>query len=244
MDESVLTKTKRFFRKNDILFKIILLLFLAAIVAYAFTLGNALLRILASLSLGVMIVSFLSHYISNYLYGDAFKLADAINELVFLFLGIPISIVAIGYLPLSIYILFFSTEDNSWIFPILLSIMITMQVSSFIYILTKRGKEQGQTIFQFIKYQFDFKAKAEERRKFQEQTDQIDIFYSDMEKVRDHVEDTMAKSTVGFDAFDWKEGRGIKREERIEIVCWNCRTLNSSNSLVCVKCGVSLKKDE
>ncbi len=242
MQESVLSKTKRFFRKNDIFFKVSLFLFLAAGTAYAFIFGNALLKIVASLSLGTMIASFISNYVFNYLYGDAFKLTHAINEILYLFLGIPIMIIAIGYLPLSVYILFFSTENNEWIVPILIGIMVTMQISSFIYIIKRRSKEKRKNIFQFIKYMFDFKTRAEEQRKLQKQTDQIDRFYTDMEKVRDRVDTTMERSTIDFDEFDWKKVRGINREDKTEVICWNCKETNNTSNLVCSSCGVALKE--
>ena len=60
-------------------------------------------------------------------------------------------------------------------------------------------------------------------------------------KVRDRVDTKMEKSIVGFSEFDWKEGRGLKREERTETICWNCKEVNQSTNLVCIKCGASLK---
>ena len=244
MEEAVLTRTKRFFRKNDIIFKIVLLIFLASVTAFAFIRGNALLKIIASLSLGVLIISFTSNYVFNYLYGEAFKLAHAINEILYLFLGIPIMIIAIGYFPLSVYILFFSSTDNEWILPILIGIMITMQISSFTYIITRKSKEKGKNIFQFVKHLFDFKARAAEQRKLQEQTDKIDSFYSDIEKVKDRVDTRMERSTIGFDEYDWKTGRGINKEVRTEIVCWNCKTINETGTLACTKCSAPLKKEQ
>ena len=242
--ESVLTKTRRFFKKNDVFFKITLLLFLGSGAAYAFLYGNALLKLITLLALGVLIMSFVSNYILNFLTSKGYKLADALNEILYVFLGVPILLIAIGYLPLSIYISFFSPDNNEWLIPLLTGIMIAVQIAAFIMILRGRSKEKGKNIFGYLKYIFDFKRRAEEQRIFQEQTDHIDQFYSEMEKVKDKVDTTMMKSTVGFNEFDWKAGRGIKKEERTEIVCWNCKEPNPNNAIVCSKCGISLKNKQ
>lgn len=242
--ESILAKTKRFFKQHNLGFKLSLLLLITAVAVYAFIIGNQLLRIITILSLSVLTASFVSNYIINYFYGEGFKLADAINEIIFLFLAIPLAIVCAGYLPLSIYVLFFSTENNLWIGDILIGVMIVAQISSFLYLFRRRAKERKMTIPQFIKYLFDFKTRAEEQRLFREQTEQIDIFYTNMEKVRDRVDSKIERSTVGFSEFDWKTGRGIKNNERIEIICFNCKSANSGYQTVCAKCGRSLKGEK
>jgi len=223
-------------------FRISLLLLLVAGTTYAFLYGDALIKIITVLSVSVMVVSFVSNYIMNFLTSKGYKFADAMNEILYVFLGVPILLIAIGYLPLSIYILFFARENNEWLVPLLTGIMITVQIAAFIMILRGRSKEKGKGIFGYIKNLFDFKTRAEEQRRFQEQTDQIDQFYSDMEHVKDRVESTMMKSSSSFNEYDWKEGRGIKEEERTETICWNCRAVNPSNSIECYKCGALLKK--
>ena len=90
MEEAVLTKTKRFFKKNNIMFKISLMLLVILGTVYAFLFANALLKIILLLALGVLVVSFFSNYISNFLLGKGYKLADALNEILYIFLGVPI----------------------------------------------------------------------------------------------------------------------------------------------------------
>lgn len=214
MEEAVLTRTKGFFRKNDLLFRIILLAFIISITVYAFLFGNALLKILTILSIAILIFSFLSHYIFNFLYGEGYKIAYFLNEILYLFLGIPILIIVIGYFPLSIYITFFSRTNNEWMVPILIGIMIVLQVSSFFYVIKSRAKEKNRTIFQFLKYFFDFKTRAEEREKQKKHAEEIENFYAGMTKVKKRVETKMEESVVGFKEYEWKKGSKTKEEEK------------------------------
>ncbi|MBY9002148.1 MAG: hypothetical protein KGD64_14605 [Candidatus Heimdallarchaeota archaeon] len=217
----------------------VFLVLLIAVGVYSFFQEDNLLRIVTLLAVCTTIASFLSNYVFNYFYGEGYKLTYAINEILYLFLGIPILIIAIGYLPLSIYTLFFATEDASWIVPILIAIMVTAQIFSFIYLLRHRGKEKGRTIIQNIKYLFDFKTRAEEQRKHLEQAEKIEEFYSGMSKVNKNVRATMEESIADIKEYEWKSSRGIKLEKR---VCWNCKTVNEGDSIICEKCGCKLEK--
>jgi len=239
IEDTVLTKTKRFFRKNDLVFRVTILVFLIVAAVYSFFQGDTLLRIITIVAICTMVASFLSHYVFNYLYGEGYKLAEVINEILYLFLGIPIMLIAIGYLPISIYILFSAIEDASRIVPILIAIMVTLQISSFIYILRHRGKEKGRTIIQLIKYLFDFKTRAEEQRKYREQAEKIEDFYSGVSEVKKRIKTVIEESLVDFGEYEWKSSRGIKLEKR---VCWNCKTVNEGDSIICEKCRCKLEK--
>lgn len=241
MDDSVLTKTKRFFRKNDFTFRLVLFIIVVAAAVYGFLQGDTLLKIFTMLAVGTMLASFLSHYVFNFFYGEGYKLAYVLNEILYLFIGIPIMLIVIGYLPLSFYISFFASEDSStWIVPMLIGIMVSLQVLSFFYIIRHRGKEMGKNIWQLVKYLFDFKTRAEEQRKHRERAEQIDDFYEGMKQVKSRVEKRMEESTVGFSEYEWKSSKGMQIQEQI---CWSCRTVNSAEAIVCQKCGVRLKTD-
>ena len=153
--------------------------------------------------------------------------------------GIPFLLIAIGYIPLSLYILFVDFEYANRIVPILIAIMVILQISSFVYILRHRGKEKGRTIIQNIKYLFDFKSRAEEQRKYREQAEKIEDFYSGMGEVNKSVRAKMEESVVGFREYEWKSSRGIELEKR---VCWSCKTVNEGDSINCEKCGCKLEK--
>ncbi len=239
MGDSVLTKTRRFFKKNIVVFRVIFLVFLTVVAVYSFFQEDSLLRIVVILAICTMVASFLSHYVFNYFYGEGYKLAYVINEILYLFIGIPFLLIAIGYIPLSLYILFVDFEDANRIVPILIAIMVILQISSFIYILRQRGKEKERTIIQNIKYLFDFKARAEEQRKHREQADQIEEFYSGISNVDKSVRAKMEESIVDFSEYEWKSSRGIKLEKRI---CWNCKTAYEGDSIICEKCGCKLEK--
>lgn len=238
IEDTVLTKTKRFFRKNDLVLRATFIVILIVAAVYSFFQRDSLLRIITILAICTMVASFISHYVINYLYGEGYKLANVLNEILYLFLGIPIMLIAIGYLPISIYILFSAIEEASRIVPILIAIMVTLQIFSFIYILRHRGKEEGRTIIQLIKYLFDFKTRAEEQRMHREQAEKIDEFYSGVSKVKKRVKTMMEESLVDFGEYDWKSNRGIKLEKR---VCWNCKTVNEGDSIICEKCGCKLE---
>lgn len=239
MEDSVLTKTKRFFRKNNLVFRTTVLVVLIVVTVYSFFQEDSLLRIMSILAICIMVTSFLSHYVLNYFYGEGYKLAYVINEILYLFIGIPFLLFAIGYIPLSLYILFVDFKDASRIVPFLIAIMVILQAFSFIYILRHRGKEKGRTIIQNIRYLFDFKARAEEQRKYREQAEKIEEFYSRMGKVNTNIREMVEESVVDFRENGWKSSRGIKLEKR---VCWNCKTINKEVSIICEKCGCKLEK--
>ena len=239
MEDSVLTKTKRFIRKNNLVFRATVLFLLIVVTVYSFFLEDSLLRVLTLLAICIMVTSFLSHYVFNYFYSEGYKLAYVINEILYLFIGIPFLLIAIGYIPLSMYILFVDIGDASGIVPILIAIMVTLQILSFIYILRHRGKEKGRTIIQNIKYLFDFKSRAEEQRKYREQAEKVEEFYSRMGKVNKNIREIVEESIVDFRENELKSSRGIKLEKR---VCWNCKTVNEGNSIICEKCGCKLEK--
>ncbi|MHA1401824.1 MAG: hypothetical protein ACTSQE_15845 [Candidatus Heimdallarchaeaceae archaeon] len=239
MEDSVLTKTRRFFRKNNLVFRATVLVLLIVVTVYSFFLEDSLLRIFTLLAICIMVASFLSHYVFNYFYGEGYKLAYVINEILYLFIGIPFLLIAIGYIPLSLYILFVDFGDASRIVPILIAIMVILQISSFIYILRHRGKEKGRTIIQNIKYLFDFKARAEEQRLHRDQAEKIEKFYSGMSKVDKNVRAKMEESIEDFSEYEWKSSQGIKLEKR---VCWNCKTINKGDSIICEKCGCKIEK--
>ncbi|MCG3259429.1 MAG: hypothetical protein H7644_06770 [Candidatus Heimdallarchaeota archaeon] len=243
MEEAILSKTKRFFRKNDLMFRIVILLFLATGTVYAFIFGNTLLQIFTTLSVGVMVSSFLSNYIFNFFYGEGYKLTHVINEVLYLFLGIPIMLIAAGYIPLSIFILFFSPDNNDWLLPLLIAFMVSMQIASFVYIINKRSKNNERTIFQFIRYLFDFKARAEEQKKHREHTEKIDSFYDGMRKVKEKIDTKMEESVVHYEEYDWKRRKEIKTQKRTELICWNCKTTYKTETKICKNCNVPLKDD-
>ncbi len=243
MEETILSKTKRFFRKNDLMFRITIFSFLVAGTVYAFLFGNTLLQIFTTLSVGVIVSSFLSNYIFNFFYGEGYKLTHVINEVLYLFLGIPIMLVAAGYIPLSIYILFFAPDNNDWLLPLLIVIMIFIQIASFMYIIRKRSKDNERNIFQFIRYLFDFKARAEEQKKHREDTEKIDSFYDGMSKVKERVDTKMEESIVHYEEYDWKKRKGIETQKRTELICWNCKTTNKTETRICKNCNVPLKDD-
>ena len=213
MEDSVLTKTRRFLRKNNIVFRATVLVILIVVTVYSFFLEDSLLRVFTILAICIMVTSFLSHYVFNYFYGEGYNLAYVINEILYLFIGIPFLLIAIGYIPLSLYILFVDFEEASRIVPILIAIMVILQISSFIYILRQRGKEKERTIIQNIKYLFDFKSRAEEQRKHREQADQIEEFYSGMSKVNKSVRAKVEESIVDFREDERKSSREIELEK-------------------------------
>ncbi len=60
-----------------------------------------------------------------------------------------------------------------------------------------------------------------------------------MSKVNKNVKNRMEESIVAFSEYEWKSSRGIKLEKR---VCWNCKTENEGDSIICEKCGCKLEK--
>ncbi|MFW9852323.1 MAG: hypothetical protein ACFFDS_05245, partial [Candidatus Thorarchaeota archaeon] len=63
---------------------------------YSFFTGNFILQLVSGLAVGVISVVMISYYVLEFISGRGYQLASALNELLYLVIGIPILVIAAG----------------------------------------------------------------------------------------------------------------------------------------------------
>ncbi|MCK5305301.1 MAG: hypothetical protein KAJ72_08620, partial [Candidatus Heimdallarchaeota archaeon] len=90
---------RKVFRKDNIIQQIILGVLILASVVFAFLSDEPMLKFLAGIMLAIVAVVILSYYMLEFFTGKGYVVASAINEALYLILGIPILVIAAGFLP-------------------------------------------------------------------------------------------------------------------------------------------------
>ncbi len=236
---------RKVFRKENIIQQIILGFLILAGAIFAFTYDNAFLKVAAGIILAIVSVVILSYYMIEFFTGRGYAIASAINEALYLVLGIPILVIAAGFLPISFYVAFFP-EDSTEIVKIL--IFITMGLLEFFaiaYLIKRYLRERKMNLRQYFKYMFDFDARAKDQKRFKERADEIDHFYNDLSKVSDKLAKQREERAMGFAEFDFRERTtqlGLRKVK--EIKCWNCQAINEKDSVFCTTCSAPLRKEQ
>lgn len=236
---------RKVFRKENIIQQLILGALVIASVILAFLSDEPMLKFLAGILLAVVAVVILSYYMLEFFTGKGYVVASAINEALYLVLGIPILVLAAGFLPVSFYIAFSPGTVTELVKIVLLVVLGVIELAAIMFLINRYLREKKMNVSQYFKYIFDFKARAKEQKKFQERTDQINHFYDDLSKVSDKLAKKREERAMGFEDFDFRERTGQFGSRKIkEIKCWNCQAVNEENSVFCSTCSAPLKKEQ
>lgn len=225
-------------------------IFLGAIIfgcfIYAFFFSDSkVLKVLTGIAVAVVGSILVSYYVLEFFSGRGSGLAAALNELVYLVLGIPILVIASGYLPISIYLAFFSRGDSQSIAIGLYIGIGVIEVLSIAYLITRYLRDKNMNLIQYLKHVFDFERRSEEAKKFRDRRNQIDSFYDDLYKVEQKIATKLEEKSTGFDQFDWKQRVGQIGARTIQSrKCWNCQATNDDDALFCENCQAPLEKVE
>jgi hypothetical protein len=239
---------RKVFKKENVIQQVILASIIAACVAYSWILDLKLLKVLSVLAIAIVGTMLITYYIIEFFSGAGYSVASAFNELIYLVLGLPILVIAAGFLPVSILVAFFE-PDSQTVMIIIFVLLGVLEILAILFLINRYLKDRKMNIFQYIKYVFDFEARRNEAKRFRERTDQIDGFYDDLYKVEDKIAKRMEEKSTGFDQFDWKDKvkhlTGKSAEQGISSVkCWNCDARNELDAHFCTNCSAPLKKDD
>ncbi|MHA1668353.1 MAG: zinc ribbon domain-containing protein [Candidatus Heimdallarchaeaceae archaeon] len=238
---------RRVFNKENFLQQFFLggIIILSFVWAFFFS-KNMLLKVLSAVGVAIVGTVVISYYLIEFLTGKGYSIASALNELFYLVIGIPLLVISAGFLPASILVAFFySQETIKWFIPTIYSLVGVLEILSIIYILRRYLKDKNMNLFQYLKYIFDFERRAQERREFEERTQQIDDFYSGLHKVESRIAKKMEEKSTGFEEFDWKEKVNMLSPKlKKEVECWNCHRKVDEDSTHCSYCGAILKREE
>ena len=236
---------RKVFRKENLIQQLVIGAVIVAMVIYVFGFtDNNILKLIAGILVAVVAVVIISFYSLEFFTGKGYTVASAFNEALYLILGIPILIISAGFLPVSIYVSFFA-QDNTEVVKIILYITLgVIEILAILYLVKRYLRERQMNLIQYLKFLFDFKARAADHQRFQERVDQIDIFYDGLHKVSDKIAKKMEEKAAGFEDFDFREKTaqlGLRKVK--EVKCWNCQATNAEDSAFCSKCSAPLRKE-
>ncbi|MCK4878329.1 MAG: zinc ribbon domain-containing protein, partial [Candidatus Heimdallarchaeota archaeon] len=182
------------------------------------------------------------YYVLEFMSGRGSGIAAALNELVYLVLGLPLMVIAAGYLPVSIYLSFFSRGSTDAITIGLFVGVGVLEVLSISYLIVRHLRDKNMNLIQYLKYLFDFERRSEEVKKVKDRRDQIDSFYDDLHKVEQKIATKLEEKSSGFDQFDWRERVGQIGTKTIQSKkCWSCQATNDDDALFCENCQAPLE---
>lgn len=210
---------------------------------YAFFFSESkVLKFLTAIAVGGVGVMLVIYYVLEFMSGKGSGIAAAMNELIYLVLGIPLMVIAAGYLPVSIYLSFFSRGSSQAIKIGLYIGVGVLEILSISYLIIRHLRDKNMNLFQYLKYLFDFERRTDEVKKIKERRDQIDTFYDDLHKVEQKIATKLEEKSSGFDQFDWKERVGQIGAKTIQSKkCWNCQATNDDDALFCENCQAPLE---
>jgi len=212
---------------------------------YGLIVENKFLKLFGGIAFAIVGVVMLSYYSLEFLSGRGYVIASAINETLYLVLGIPLMVIALTFLPVSFYLAFFPGESSQIVRIGLFIGTGIIEIFAILFLIKRYLRERNMNLNQYFKYIFDFKARAEGTRKFKERADQIDNFYDDLSKVSDKLAKKREERAMGFKEFDFRERTGQLGLRKIkDIKCWNCQTVNGEDSVFCSNCSAPLRKEQ
>lgn len=231
--------------------KLIQQLFIGAIVVacllYAFIAPNVspIIKTIASIAVGLVVTLIVAHYLLQLIAHRGSAVAAVANEFVYLFLGIPIGVIAAGYLPVSIIILVLKPESN-WITIPIFVIVGVLQLLSIVYLIRRYIKDKGQNnLIEYFRYSFDRERRKRDYKRTKERTEEIDGFYSRFESVSDRIAKKREEQATDTQGFDVKQHLEDLRKRHVSgVLCWNCSKDNVKDALFCSSCRAPLKRQK
>ncbi len=234
---------RKVFNKENFIQQLIFGSIVVACVVYAFVVNDKLLKVLSIIAISIVGTVIVTYYIIEIMTGVGYSVASAFNEFIYLVLGLPMIVIAAGFLPASIFITMFHVEGQT-IAIIVYVILGLLEFAGISFLVVRFLRERKMNLFQYIKYLFDFDRRREDNRKVRERNEQIDGFYSDLGRVEDRIARKMQEKSTGFDEFDWKEKVQQMSGSKVkELKCWNCSKMNDEDAIFCTNCSAPLKKE-
>ncbi len=198
-------KRKGLLDKRTLIQNIILIAVMIAAVVISILVGSPLLKVLAILIITILVGVFGSGLIIRFLTGKGYVIANAINELLYIFVAIPILVISATYLPLAIYLTFFGTQWSQQLLDVIIGVTVILMVLSILYLIRNHLKDKKMSLLEYLKYLFDFERRIEEREKQKRRAEKIDHFYDNLDTINDIVDKRMEERSTGFHEFNWRE---------------------------------------
>ncbi len=239
---------RKVFKKENVIQQVILFAIIAACVAFSWIVDLGIFKVLSILAIAIVGTMLLTYYIIEFFSGAGYSVASAFNELVYLILGLPMLVIAAGFLPVSIFLSFFK-PDSQLVLTLIFVLLGVLELFAILFLINRYLKDRKMNIFQYIRYVFNFEVRRQEANKVRERTEQIDGFYDGLYRVEDKIAKRMEEKAAGFDEFDWKDKVGSisgksANQGASSVKCWNCDARNELDAHFCTNCSAPLKKDD
>lgn len=226
-------------------------LFIGAVVLacllYAFLAPDVspIIKTIASIAVGIFLALVVAHYLLALIAHRGSAVAAIANEFVYMFLGIPIGVIAAGYLPVSIIVLVLKPESNYITIPIFVLVGV-LQLLSIIYLMKRYIKDKGQkNLVEYFRYSFDRERRKRDHKRTKERTEEIDSFYSRFESVSDRIAQKREEQATDAQGFDVKQHLEDLRKKHVSgVLCWNCSKDNDKDAQFCSGCRAPLKRQK
>ena len=190
-------------KKEKILQHVTIATFLIAFVTYAFISGELALIVYAWVVIALLATYLIVNYIILFFVGRGFAVTTLLSDIAFMLIIIPILSTILSYfavLTLSkLTETVFPFQIILWILSIAISILAISLIFRF------KVKATNMNIREYIKYRFDFKARAEELQKEKQRVEKKRANFDSLDRIEDHMAKQRQDRVMDYEDFDFKQ---------------------------------------
>ena len=194
-------------KKEKILQQIVFAIFLIAFVSYAFVTKDFALTIYAWIIIAIFVTYLFVNYIVLFFSGRGFAITTVLSDIAFLFVILPVLSSITSYF-IALIVLKMSNpnaaqdEINRWL-VIILSIILS--AISIIFTLRYKVNKIDMSLKEYLKYRFDFKARAEELNKEQKRVEKKRANFDSLDRIEAHMAKQRQENVMNYEDFDFKK---------------------------------------
>ncbi len=191
-------------KREKILQQLTVAVFLIAFVVYAFVKGEGVLQTYAIIIIAVFATYLIVNYIVLFFSGRGFAITTVMSDISFLFIIIPILSAILSYfLTLAVVeITETSIEQNRWL---LIGLTIILSLLSIFLLLSYRVRKTNMSLKEYLRYRFDFKARAEELNKEQKRVEKKRANFDSLDRIEAHMARQRQEKVMKYEDFDFKK---------------------------------------
>jgi len=215
------TSTKRTLTaKNEkIVQQIVITIALIAFTTYAFVTSNATLILYSWIIIAIFGTYLIVNYIVLFFVGRGFAITSIISDLAFLFIIIPAITSILSYFIFQGSLSFVETKLAD---PLYRSLFITtsavLSIICIILVLRFKIRATGMNVQEYIRYRFDFKARAKEMATEKARAQKKRYEFDQLDRIEARMVKQKAAKVMDYEDFDFKErlkdlGSPLDRDE-------------------------------
>ncbi len=192
-------------KKEKYLQQLVIAIFLIVFVTYSFITEDAVLITYSWIIIAIFVTYLIINYIVLFLVGSGFAILTAITDILFMFVILPILSAMFSYFALTSI---GNTLDDGISYPVFQGLMIglTLTLSFFLIflVLSFKVKESNMNIREYLKFRFDFKARAEESNVDKTRVEKKRSNFDKLDKIEAHMVKQREERMMDYEDFDYK----------------------------------------